>query len=150
MLPSISSLAIILLSIKQTYCGKVCSYLGMEGIGYPVDTCMYQAEQDENDPSKVFAFAFQFECESATISAMYWEDATQCKGKSDLTMDGYYCAESSDLTGQECKCIGRGAACDTFTVEVSDSAECSKSTEGEIQATSLVVNECIPNGMSII
>lgn len=138
---------ISLLLIHQTFGGKVCSYLGMEGIAYPVDTCMYHSEVDPTDASNSVSFAFEFQCGDGTITAEYWEHKTACRGSPDLEMDDYYCAGDPDLTGQECKCIGRGAACDTFQIDFVKSKSC-KEQEEEIaksQSTAIVVNECVPN-----
>ena len=152
---SISSLSILaLITIKQVFGGKVCSYLGMEGIAYPVGECMYHSEQDPSDPDKSVSFAFEFMCGDGTIDAEYWEQSTNCRGEPDLEMDGYYCAADASLTGQECKCIGRGKACDTFRIDFVTSKMCKKQQQQndveQSQSTAIVVNECVPNGMPYI
>ena len=149
-----SLLSLLLIVIKQIFGGKVCSYLGMDGIAYPVGECMYHSEQDPSDPDKSVSFAFEFMCGEGTISAEYWEDSTVCRGTPDLEMDGYYCSADPKLTGQECKCIGRGKACDVFRIDFITSKFCKKQQEEngieQSQSTAIVVNECVPNGMLYI
>merc|ERR1719384_211508 len=116
--------------------GKVCSYLAIDGIGYPVDTCMYQ-EDDEAE------FAFQFTCHGKDISQNFWSDSRTCEGDADLDMSDYYCATPADLSGQECDCIGRGPACDTFTMEEFVGEDCDATGESMKE---IVVNECVKTG----
>ena len=150
------SLLSIITIVSLVSGGKVCSYLGMDGIAYPVGECMYHSEQDPSSPDKSVSFAFEFMCGQGTISAEYWEDSTVCRGEPDLEMDGYYCSANAELTGQECKCIGRGKACDTFRIDFVTSKFCKKQSQNndedsveQSQSTAIVVNECVPNGMMI-
>ena len=124
----------------------------MEGIAYPVDTCMYASEIDPSDTKNSLSFAFEFTCGDGTISAEYWEDSDNCRGKATLEMDGMYCAESADLTGQECKCVGRGNACDTFSIDFVKTKSCKQESDGTAasQSTAIVVNECVPNGIYLL
>eukprot|EP01084_Bolivina_argentea_P087144 157442_1 len=138
------TLTALLLSFDITFSGKICSFVALEGIGYPIGTCMYASEKDPNDPTQDTTFAFEFICDSSQVSAKYWESTTTCLGRSDLEMDDYYCAEDSKLSGQECNCRGRGSACDTFTIEMNKKDSNCESEED--QSTSVVVNECIPTG----
>jgi len=142
---TISSVTLFTLFVLQlTQSGKVCSYLGIEGIAYPVDTCMYQTEPDPNDADSTFRFAFQFACTAdGAMTAKYYDGALSCDGSPDLTMSHYYCMEPPDITGHECQCIGRGDACDTFTITISGGEECEAY---EHQKTDVVVNECVATG----
>ena len=97
---------------------------------------MYQEDEEA-------CFAFQFTCHGKDISQRFWDNTRECDGHPDLNMDDYYCSGPPDLTGQECDCIGRGPACDTFTMEefVGDNCEATGASMKEI-----VVNECIKTG----
>jgi len=122
---------------KCSFSGKKCAYLGLEGIGYPTNVCMYH--QDDTG-----SFAFNFQCSKNGVSANYWDGETKCNGNPTLSMDDYYCVEPSDVTGQECSCVGRGGACDTFSIKMSDDERCDNANTSQL--TSIVVDECIPTG----
>lgn len=100
--------------------------------------CMFQGTEDAEP------FAFEFLCDTGNaVNAIYWENTDKCRGANDLEMDDYYCSAPADVSGQECECIGRGRACDTFTIKMKKDSECENT---EDQSTSIVVNECIKTG----
>eukprot|EP01083_Nonionella_stella_P114980 340440_1 len=127
--------------------GNICSYIAVDGIGYPTNECFYHEEVNAANPNDTFVFSWSVSCKGDDdIILRYWAGVDSCEGTPDLVTPNNYCSSSGDgLGGQMCQCVGRGSACDRFTFGTTDTGadECAYVAEERI---SVVVNECIATG----